>query len=180
MKSILLVCVSHLVVSDSLWSSGLWPTRLLYPWNSLAKNTGVGFHFFLQGIFLTQWLNLDFLHCRQILYHLSHQGKPNRVSNKSLLLESDRPRGIVTSHFTLFLALELPRSDSSSVEWEYITDVLDRFVFPTKFICWSPNPSASERDYIWDRLFTEILKLNLGTRIEEGNKDQFFLMWTII
>ena len=40
MKSILLVCVSRLVVSDSLWSHGLWPTRLLCPWNSLGKNTG--------------------------------------------------------------------------------------------------------------------------------------------
>ena len=31
---------------------------------------------FLQGIFLTQGSNLGFLHCRQILYHLSHQGSP--------------------------------------------------------------------------------------------------------
>ena len=29
---------------------------------------------FLQGIFLTQGSNLDLLHCRQILYHLSHKG----------------------------------------------------------------------------------------------------------
>ena len=39
-----------------------------------GKNTGVGSHFFLQGIFLTQGLNPGLLHCRQILYHLSHQG----------------------------------------------------------------------------------------------------------
>ena len=31
---------------------------------------------FLQGIFLTQESNLGLLHCRQILYHLSHQGNP--------------------------------------------------------------------------------------------------------
>ena len=30
----------------------------------------------LQGIFLTQGSNLNFLFCRQILYHLSHQGSP--------------------------------------------------------------------------------------------------------
>ena len=90
-------------------------------------------------------------------------GKPHRVSNKSLLLESDRPRGTVTSHLTLFLALELPRSNSSSVKWEYCTDVLDWFVSPTKFLCRSPNPSTSGRDCIWDRLFTGVLKLNLGT-----------------
>ena len=32
-----------------------------------------GSHSLLQGIFLTQGLNLCLLHCRQILYHLSHQ-----------------------------------------------------------------------------------------------------------
>ena len=33
-------------------------------------------HFFLQGIFPTQGSNLGVLHCRQILYHLSHQKSP--------------------------------------------------------------------------------------------------------
>ena len=44
------------------------------PWNSPGKNTRVGCHSLLQGIFLTQRLNPGFLHCRQILYHLSRQG----------------------------------------------------------------------------------------------------------
>ena len=52
------------------------PTRPLCPWNSPGKNIGVGFHALLQGIFLTQGSNLGLLHCRQILYHLSHQGSP--------------------------------------------------------------------------------------------------------
>ena len=33
-------------------------------------------HFFLQVIFLTQGLNSCLLHCRQILYNLTHQGSP--------------------------------------------------------------------------------------------------------
>ena len=33
---------------------GLEPTRLFCPWESPGKNTGVGCHFFLQGIFLTR------------------------------------------------------------------------------------------------------------------------------
>ena len=47
-----------------------------------SKNTREGYHFLLQGIFPTQGSNLD-LHCRQILYHLSHQGshKILRVSH---------------------------------------------------------------------------------------------------
>ena len=43
--------------------------------DSPGKNTGVGSHALLQGIFLTQGLNLGLLHCRQILYHLSHKGQ---------------------------------------------------------------------------------------------------------
>ena len=52
------------------------PTRLLCPWNSPGKNTGVGSHSLLQGIFPTQGSNVGPLHCRQILYHLSHQESP--------------------------------------------------------------------------------------------------------
>ena len=66
--------VSHSVVSDSLWPLGLQPIRLLCPWNSSGKNTGVVSHSLLQGIFLTQGSNPVLLHCRQILYLLSHQG----------------------------------------------------------------------------------------------------------
>ena len=51
-------------------------TRLLCPWNSPGKNTGLGSHSFLEGIFLTQGSNSGLLHSRQILYHLSHQGNP--------------------------------------------------------------------------------------------------------
>ena len=61
-------------MSDSLQPHGLQPTRLLCPWDFPGKNTGVGCHFLLQGIFLTQGSNSGLLHCRQILYHLSHQG----------------------------------------------------------------------------------------------------------
>ena len=61
---------------------GLYPTRLLCPWDFSGKNTGVGCHFLLQGIFPTQGLNLGFLLCRQILYHLSHQGSPTIRFNR--------------------------------------------------------------------------------------------------
>ena len=43
------------------------------PWNSPGQNTGVGSLFLLQGIFPTQGLKPGLLHCRQILYHLSHR-----------------------------------------------------------------------------------------------------------
>ena len=47
------------------------PTRLLCPWSSAGKNTGVGCHFVFQRIFLTQELNLGLSHCRQFLDHIS-------------------------------------------------------------------------------------------------------------
>ena len=43
--------VSRSVVSDSLQPHGLYPTRLLCLWDFPGKNTRVGFHSLLQGIF---------------------------------------------------------------------------------------------------------------------------------
>ena len=65
---------SRSVVSNSLWPHGLKYARLLCPWDFPGKNTGVGCHFLLQGIFPTQGSNPGLLHCRQTLYPLSHQG----------------------------------------------------------------------------------------------------------
>ena len=75
-------------MSDSLWVHGLQPARLLSPWNSPDKNTGVGCHFLFQGIFPTRGLNSGLLHCRQILYHLSHQGSPSRYQGLSQWVDS--------------------------------------------------------------------------------------------
>ena len=47
---------THTVKSNSLQSHGLQPNRLLCPWNSPGKNTGVGYHSLLQGIFLTLFI----------------------------------------------------------------------------------------------------------------------------
>ena len=57
-------------------SNSLQPHGLYSPWNSPDKNTGVGSHSLLQGIFPTQESNPGLLHCRRILYYLSHQGSP--------------------------------------------------------------------------------------------------------
>ena len=54
----------------------LRPHGLYSSWNSLGQNTGVISLSLLQWIFSTQGLNPGLLHCRQILYQLSHQGSP--------------------------------------------------------------------------------------------------------
>ena len=67
-------------MSDSLRPCGLKPTRLLCPWDSPGKNSGVGCHFLLQGIFSTQGSNAGLQHCRQTLKPLSHQEEPAKAS----------------------------------------------------------------------------------------------------
>ena len=62
-------------MSDSI-THGLWPTRFLWLCNSPSKNTAVGSHSLLPGIFPTQGLNLGLLYCRWVLYHLSYWGSP--------------------------------------------------------------------------------------------------------
>ena len=56
--------------------------------DSPGKNTGVGSHSFLQGIFLTQGSNPGLLHCRLILYHLSHQGTPAPATHKHTVMKN--------------------------------------------------------------------------------------------
>ena len=60
--------------------------RLLCLWNFPDKNTGVGCHFLLQGIFPTQGLNPSPMHWQSGSSPLSHQGSPNPVTYKHWLL----------------------------------------------------------------------------------------------
>ena len=62
----MLGCFSHVRLFETLW---IEPTRLLCPWDSPGKNTGVDYRAFLQGIFPTQGSNSGLLHYRQILYY---------------------------------------------------------------------------------------------------------------
>ena len=55
-------------MSNSLQPHGLQPARLLCPWASPGKNTGVGCLCHLQGIFPTQGSNPGLLYCRRILF----------------------------------------------------------------------------------------------------------------
>ena len=64
------VCVlSHFSCADSLQPYGVWPTKFLCPWDFPGKNTRVGCHALLQGIFLTK--EIFYISCidRQVLCH---------------------------------------------------------------------------------------------------------------
>ena len=66
------ISIRHSVMSNSLQPHGLWPARLLCPWDSLGKNTGVGGHALSRGSSLPRDLtHISHVFCigRQALYH---------------------------------------------------------------------------------------------------------------
>ena len=67
--------------------------------DSPGKNTGVGCNALLQGIFPTQGSNPGFLHCRRILYQLSHKGSPvfRRILYQLSQSRNSLPGGYFTS-----------------------------------------------------------------------------------
>ena len=95
----LVMCVSaHSVVSNSLRPHGLKPARLLCPWNFPGRNTGVGCHSLLQGIFPTQGLNPRLgclLHQQVDSLPLSHF---SLIQNKCLLLQSSTVKATDSPH----------------------------------------------------------------------------------
>ena len=61
------------------------PARLLCPWGFPGENTGVGCHFPLQGIFLTQGSNLHLLYWSVGSLQLNHQGSLRTVVSANSL-----------------------------------------------------------------------------------------------
>ena len=60
----------------TLWTE---PTRLLCPWDSPGKNTGMGCHFLFQEIVLTQGSNPQLLYWQVSSLPLNPPGKPNQL-----------------------------------------------------------------------------------------------------
>ena len=75
-------CSVALVVQlcPTLWDPMDWSPPGFYVHGILqATITGVSYHSLLQGTFPTKGSQSGLLHCRKILYHLNHQGKPINV-----------------------------------------------------------------------------------------------------
>ena len=88
------------VVSDSLWPHELWPARFLCPRNFPGKNTEVGCHFLLQGIFLTQGLNLSLL----CLLHWQADSLPLRhLERQPFALSQKSPSLFSSSHSVTYM-----------------------------------------------------------------------------
>ena len=86
-------------MSNSLWSHGLQPARLLCPWDSPGKNAGVGSHSLLQGIFPTQGSNPGLLHCRRILYWVCESSDSESLQ-KPYIVTCIHDCAIIQSNFT--------------------------------------------------------------------------------
>ena len=90
------------------------PTRLLCPWDFPGNSTGVDCHFLLQGIFPTQRSNLGLPHCRQTLYHLSHQGSPYTTTGKTIALTIwtfvSKVMSLIFNMLSRFIIAFLPKS----------------------------------------------------------------------
>ena len=82
-KKITWICfLSNISLKKWKWKSFNWVQLFatpwtIHPWNSPDQNTEVGSCSLLQGIFPTQGSNPGLLHCRWILYQLSHKGSPS-------------------------------------------------------------------------------------------------------
>ena len=80
--------VCRWVVSRTLGDPLDCTPRLLCPWDSPGKNTGVGCHSLLQGIFPAQGPNLGLLHCGQTLLLCKSPGKPHVYGEMCLVAQS--------------------------------------------------------------------------------------------
>ena len=79
--SVCMCMLSHVQLFEIPWTAA---TRLLYSWNFPVKNTKVGCHFLLQGIFLTQGSNLCILHWQADSLPLNHLGSLHQLSTTEI------------------------------------------------------------------------------------------------
>ena len=104
------------VLSDSLWPSWTAAHQVLCPWNFPGKNTGVGCHFLLQRVFLTQESNLYLLHlwhCQADSLPLKQFGSPHHnvpVYFKCLTVSFVTYTSVRLKKIRLFLRLRMTPS----------------------------------------------------------------------
>ena len=117
------VCVNCSVISDSLQPHGWYPTRLLCTCDSPGKNTGVGCHSLLQGLFPTQESNLGV----GALQADSLPSGPSGIIKSFGLLQKSYSTSInmhVSSAFWLLTLMAAPGTwkTPSSPKWSHILD----------------------------------------------------------
>ena len=106
--------------------------------DSPNKNTGVGCHAVLQGIFPTQGSNPDLPHCRRFLYHLSHQGKKRKKESEvtqscltlcnpmNCSLTGFSIHGIFQARVLEWVAISFSRGSSRPRDWTQVSHIVGR------------------------------------------------------
>ena len=124
-----------------------WTGDLFCPWDSPGKNTGVGRHFLLQGIFPTQRPDpclLHLMHCQAGSLPLCLQGSPSDEGLRSETLEKKKQN---LQHFahnyrrvlslqrspigTIFLKISNPSSLHLSVQFSSVQSLSHVRLFAT-------------------------------------------------
>ena len=111
--------------------------RLLCPWDFPGKNTGVGCHFLLQGIFPTQRSNLHLLHWQAVSLPLSHTGV-NESESVSCSVMSDPMTSWTIAHqapvhetfqarILEWIAIPFSRGSSPPREGIWVSSIAGRF-----------------------------------------------------
>ena len=118
--------VSHSVLPDSFQPMDCSLPASSVHRDSLGKNTWVGCQFLLQGIFPTQESNPGLPHCRQILYHLNHEGS-HLVPPPGIRPEPPALEGQSLNHWT-------PREVPNLKHWKVVGNYMPNwFLF---FLVW--------------------------------------------
>ena len=98
--------------------------QLLCPWDSPGKNTGVGCHAFLQGIFPTLGSNLGLPLYRQILKHMSHQGSPKSTQECPNIFTTPESKIILKFKFSKNITSLIPFSQVIPVSFLKVAEFL--------------------------------------------------------
>ena len=156
-------CQVTSVVPNSVWSHGLWPTRLLCPWCSPGKNTGVGCHAFLQGIFPTQGWNPGLLHHLQAgSLSLAPPEKPPSTHNSSYLF------------WCLCLDYRFLQGTDSQRRFQ---QGQHRGPHPLLFLCKPIKGAYSKPCLVVWRMIHRALIISCSHLVDLGNPDQPWLSW---
>ena len=135
--------------------------------DSPGYNTGVGCHSLLQGIFPIQGSNPVLLHCKQILYHLSHQGSPYLCINIQYLsfsfwLTSLCISGLLCSQFYIKFQ-----------SWFYFVDL-----FPSASLYFICSVTEDEADHTL--IMGPCMHWSRGWKCTDHVGDQALITWLII
>ena len=95
------------------------------------QNIGVGFYSLLQRLFPTQGSNLGLLHCRQLLYCLSHQESPSQTAEIIVIrlegeVEAFSGSLFIELRMAYWRLMKFPNTKSTKSLWQQLQRIYPR------------------------------------------------------